>query len=283
MEKKYVKYVIAAIAVVLVILFCIPCVETSSSAGGMSMSNTVSISDYATGKDTSAPYLLVVFPIVIAILALAIKKAKAYIAVVIGGAANLLGWLILEFSLLGMGEDFGFASASMTISILVLVPAIALSAGISILGLVYYFGNANIEQTAFDEFAKEKFGQAKSFIASPTTKCEKCGATMIRGAEFCIECGHKNVPQKNKDEDRVCKRCGRKLQAGQGFCPDCGTRYVVPKEHVCSNCGKTIPAGMDFCGYCGTKCEPALCPKCGCEIEDGFSFCDKCGTKISKE
>lgn len=77
------------------------------------------------------------------------------------------------------------------------------------------------------------------------TKCPKCGAPCVAGANFCLE-------------------CGEKLGASATACPECGT---------------ALPAGAKFCSNCGHRMSTA-CPNCGAKLAPGAKFCLECGTKI---
>lgn len=46
-------------------------------------------------------------------------------------------------------------------------------------------------------------------------KCIKCGASLPEGAEFCVECGARQV------QERRCS-CGRIVGKDDKFCPECG-------------------------------------------------------------
>ncbi len=57
----------------------------------------------------------------------------------------------------------------------------------------------------------------------------------------------------------ICKSCGAELIAGARFCMNCGNKVeaaAVEAENVakvCPNCGKEVSRNVKFCKYCGTK------------------------------
>lgn len=53
-------------------------------------------------------------------------------------------------------------------------------------------------------------------------KCNKCGAEIIRGSLFCMECGQK-VNEPNQ-VIRICANCGATIKDGDSFCGNCGTK-----------------------------------------------------------
>ena len=50
-----------------------------------------------------------------------------------------------------------------------------------------------------------------------------------------------------------CKQCGAELVLGAKFCMECGAE--VPLVHLCQNCGAEILPGAKFCMECGTPVE----------------------------
>ena len=78
--------------------------------------------------------------------------------------------------------------------------------------------------------------------------CKNCGATLVEGAKFCLECGTKIelIPK------ITCPHCGASVVEGK-FCIECGGS-LISTEKVCSNCGHKFEKGK-FCPECGTKCE----------------------------
>lgn len=51
--------------------------------------------------------------------------------------------------------------------------------------------------------------------------CRKCGAELIEGAKFCLECGEKVV------NEIICAECGFRLPEKAKFCFNCGTKVNV--------------------------------------------------------
>lgn len=77
--------------------------------------------------------------------------------------------------------------------------------------------------------------------AAETTKCDKCGATIKKGAKFCPECGGVQGIQ--------CPKCKAVVSSNQKFCPECGE----PLVKKCSKCGTSLKPGAKFCPECGEK------------------------------
>ena len=77
-------------------------------------------------------------------------------------------------------------------------------------------------------------------------KCANCGKSLIRGYQFCLECGTKveNLPE----NEMLCPECGKKTAKGK-FCMECGASLVIK----CEKCGAEIPNGAKYCLECGEK------------------------------
>ncbi len=81
-----------------------------------------------------------------------------------------------------------------------------------------------------------------------TAKCAKCGASLVDGAKFCLECG-----TKVETVQRItCPHCGAVVEGGK-FCHECGGK-LIPEKKTCPNCGNQFENGK-FCPECGIKCE----------------------------
>ena len=93
-------------------------------------------------------------------------------------------------------------------------------------------------------------GVAQPAAAQPdagTTTCKKCGAVLVNGAKFCLECGEKVEAAKV-----ICPHCGSAVAPGK-FCLECGGS-LIPAEKTCPNCGFKVKNGK-FCPESGTKME----------------------------
>ncbi|MBQ9947621.1 MAG: zinc ribbon domain-containing protein [Oscillospiraceae bacterium] len=76
--------------------------------------------------------------------------------------------------------------------------------------------------------------------------CESCGKSLIRGYQFCLECGTPVPPEVNEEEETTAQAAESEAPegmpaigaSGEGgtlvFCPTCGTRM----QHSTSNCEK---------------------------------------------
>lgn len=83
--------------------------------------------------------------------------------------------------------------------------------------------------------------------AAQIEKCSNCGAAVVTGAKFCLQCGEKIIP-KIPDVMVICPECGKTVVKGI-FCLECGHRFVS----ICPKCGKEVPVGAKFCLECGEK------------------------------
>lgn len=101
-------------------------------------------------------------------------------------------------------------------------------------------------------------------------RCEKCGATVQRGAVFCSACGAAmpSTQTENMNEFVQCKVCGEMVKQDMNFCTKCGSpmtaseetvdspiEEMVENEKVCSNCGAKMDEESLFCTECGSKQE----------------------------
>ena len=93
-------------------------------------------------------------------------------------------------------------------------------------------------------------GTMKDAVGSATSPltCTACGATLPKGAKFCLECGAKVAPTPTPDADMItCPGCGATVPKKK-FCPECGYRFAS----VCPKCGAET-TGAKFCPECGEK------------------------------
>lgn len=50
-----------------------------------------------------------------------------------------------------------------------------------------------------------------------------------------------------------CRNCGAELMSGAEFCMECGAVVISELKTNCVDCGKRIPIKAVFCPYCGTE------------------------------
>ncbi len=60
--------------------------------------------------------------------------------------------------------------------------------------------------------------------------CEKCGAKLEDGANFCTGCGAAIEPSKPEKKYMYCVKCGEKLTSDVKFCTKCGAAIVGPVQ-----------------------------------------------------
>ncbi len=83
--------------------------------------------------------------------------------------------------------------------------------------------------------------------------CESCGKSLIRGYQFCLECGTPVPPELNEEEEAVQSAENEASEgmpaiggASEGgtlvFCPTCGTRMQQSTSH-CEKCGMVLQGG----------------------------------------
>jgi membrane protease subunit (stomatin/prohibitin family) len=81
-----------------------------------------------------------------------------------------------------------------------------------------------------------------------TTSCPKCSNPIPMNANFCSQCGHRQVIFEK------CHSCGKSISPDTRFCPRCG-KPVLKKEDTrsCTRCGAENLVDAVFCNQCGEK------------------------------
>ena len=59
---------------------------------------------------------------------------------------------------------------------------------------------------------------------NPMRFCDNCGAEIIVGASFCVNCG------KALEKSDQCRNCGFVFTKSENFCPKCGTRRILNEK-----------------------------------------------------
>ena len=59
---------------------------------------------------------------------------------------------------------------------------------------------------------------------NPMRFCDNCGAEIIVGASFCVNCG------KALEKSDQCRNCGFVFTKSENFCPKCGTRRIMNEK-----------------------------------------------------
>lgn len=77
--------------------------------------------------------------------------------------------------------------------------------------------------------------------------CAKCGASLMKNAKFCSECGEKILSSEFSDTT-VCPKCKNTVAKGK-FCSECGYKFIT----ICPKCGKETASNANFCLECGEK------------------------------
>lgn len=78
--------------------------------------------------------------------------------------------------------------------------------------------------------------------------------------------------------NRVCPGCGAPVVAGARFCLQCGQPVETAETAICPGCGKTVPVGR-FCIACGHPMV-TVCAHCGAQLSEGSRFCSSCGKPL---
>ena len=67
-------------------------------------------------------------------------------------------------------------------------------------------------------------GAGKMSENNPMRFCDNCGAEIIVGASFCVNCG------KALEKSDQCRNCGFVFTKSENFCPKCGTRRIMNEK-----------------------------------------------------
>ncbi len=98
-------------------------------------------------------------------------------------------------------------------------------------------------------FAQQLSTREKETQSPPsTTSCPRCSNAIPMDANFCSQCGHRQVIFEK------CQSCGKSISPDTRFCPRCG-KPVRKKEDTrcCTKCGAENLMDAVFCNQCGEK------------------------------
>jgi len=89
--------------------------------------------------------------------------------------------------------------------------------------------------------------------------CRNCGHWILKGIDFCENCGSENTIKKLKSYMIKCNKCDFKsVKPVSGNCPECGEKLEqIPAEYYASKC--------EHCGYV-KKWILNFCPECGFDL-----------------
>lgn len=117
--------------------------------------------------------------------------------------------------------------------------------------------NSAVMQNAFSQPVQQNQTQETTTTASKI--CPQCGKEAT--GKYCSDCGVETVDP-NAKEEKKCSKCGATLIEGAKFCVECGSsvvetelKQVTVESKNCSNCGAEIKEGAKFCIKCGTAIE----------------------------
>lgn len=150
--------------------------------------------------------------------------------------------------------------------------------------------------------------------------CQKCNLHYHDHLSFCRRCGQP-LARSTSDhavDSHCCTRCGARVVRGENFCQQCGNRIGVALQDTvigaCYHCGTSWRSGWLFCKNCGLDRKRALllstsspsstplfasakqngaesvdgfaeiakvnCQFCGAEAKPFSRFCESCGRRI---
>lgn len=150
--------------------------------------------------------------------------------------------------------------------------------------------------------------------------CQKCNLHYHDHLSFCRRCGQP-LARSTSDhavDSHCCTRCGARVVRGENFCQQCGNRISVALQDTvigaCTHCGTSWRSGWLFCKNCGLDRKRALllststpaaapsfpgpklngqeqhndppeiaklnCHFCGAEAKPYSRFCESCGKRI---
>lgn len=150
--------------------------------------------------------------------------------------------------------------------------------------------------------------------------CQKCNLHYHDHLSFCRRCGQP-LARSTSDhavDSHCCTRCGARVVRGENFCQQCGNRIGVALQDTvigaCYHCGTSWRSGWLFCKNCGLDRKRALllstsspsaapsfagarqngqeqpeslpeitkvnCQFCGAEAKPYSRFCESCGKRI---
>jgi rRNA maturation endonuclease Nob1 len=139
------------------------------------------------------------------------------------------------------------------------------------------------------------------------THCEKCGAEVPVGAQFCNACGNRMSAPAVADPNMVkCPACGAMIDKNMRFCTSCGQAMTVVLASAAPAAPVTpaapvapvapvVPAAPASPAAPAAPVEPIAapaapvepvapavkrCPACGAELEPDSLFCTQCGAKL---
>lgn len=107
---------------------------------------------------------------------------------------------------------------------------------------------------------------------------------MVRGENFCQQCGNRLNLRTQETVIGACHHCGTSWRSGWLFCKNCGLdrdHALMPRVSTPSSPGATkmevIAALEDF-----LKVDKLYCPKCGVEAKPFSKFCESCGMTMEQ-
>ncbi|WP_315971328.1 double zinc ribbon domain-containing protein [Paenibacillus sp. N3.4] len=106
--------------------------------------------------------------------------------------------------------------------------------------------------------------------------CNKCGATNVQGAKFCMGCGASlQVTVPPAPETVACSGCSQPIPVSAKFCPHCGDAY-----RPCPSCKADNKEEALHCTQCGTNFQ-LTCGQCKQTVQPGQKFCFECGHSLA--
>ncbi len=113
--------------------------------------------------------------------------------------------------------------------------------------------------------------------------CTRCGARVVRGENFCQQCGYRTSSRNQETVVGACIHCGTSWRNGWLFCKNCGLdrdrALMSPVSTPASPSSLTASAAATLEEI--PVIEKLHCPHCGAESKPFSRFCEACGKPVT--
>lgn len=116
--------------------------------------------------------------------------------------------------------------------------------------------------------------------------CTRCGARVVRGENFCQQCGNRIGVALQDTVIGACYHCGTSWRSGWLFCKNCGLdrKRALLLSTSSPSAGSSLFASAKSNGVEHSETLPEIakinCQFCGAEAKPFSRFCESCGRRI---